>query len=157
MPRARPDLLPLLWASALEELLASPWLVDQPLAPPPASLRTVAGPPAGVVGHIDHVEASIRIAGWAGNLATGRPVRSLVLTVDGTAVGSTVPDGLRHDVAAVTGQPGLDRAGFDVTVKAAGGQQVEVLAEGADGSFGRLGAPIQCRGPNRMAKARDDQ
>jgi FkbM family methyltransferase len=151
VPRTRRDLLPLLWASALEELLASPWLVDQPLAPPPSSFRSVAGPPAGVVGHIDHVEASIRITGWAGDLLTGQPVRALAVVIDGTPLGLHRPDGPRHDVAAATGRPGFDRAGFDVTVKAAGGQQVELLAEGADGSFGRLAAPIQYQGPNRMA------
>jgi hypothetical protein len=141
----------------LEELLASPWLVGQPLAPPPASFRTIEGPPAGVIGHVDHVEASIRIGGWAGDLRTGQPARSLVFTLDGTAVGSTVPEGFRHDVAAATGRPGFDRTGFDVTLKAAGGQQVEVLAEGSDGSFGRLGAPIQFKGPSPMGKERDDQ
>jgi FkbM family methyltransferase len=141
MPRTRSrELLPLLWASALEELLTAFWSAKQQIGPPPASFASQAGPgvPA-VSGYVDRVEQSVRVSGWAGDLQTGRPTRSLVIAVDGTAIATVYPELPRGDVVAATGQAGFERSGFDVTVRTTGGQRVEVHAQAADGRFVKIG------------------
>ena len=44
---------------------------------------------SGATGHVDRVEVSVRISGWAGDQEAGQPARSVVIVVDGTAVGAT--------------------------------------------------------------------
>jgi FkbM family methyltransferase len=140
MPRAHSrELLPLLWASVLEELLICPWPPVGQLAPPPASWPTPGGPRAsGTGGHVDRVEASIRISGWAGDLETGQPARSVVILVDGIPVATAHPDKARNDVVAATGQVGLAHAGFEAALRTTAGHRIEVYGECGDGRFFKL-------------------
>ena len=141
MPRTRSrEILPLLWASALEELLTSPWWRKGRSGPPPASFASRDGSIVpGVIGYVDRVEGSIRVGGWAGDLQVGQSARSLVITVDGFPVATAYPEKTRHDVVAGTGQVGFERSGFDVIVPTTFGQRIEVHAQAADGTFVRLG------------------
>ena len=50
--------------------------------------------------------------GWAGDVATGQAASQVVLTAAGKVIGSVVPSISRPDVAAVYGQPGLDKSGY---------------------------------------------
>ncbi|MGH9896036.1 MAG: FkbM family methyltransferase, partial [bacterium] len=133
-------LLPLLWALALEELLATPWLPPGLLRPPPASFSSRAGFGAtGVMGHVDHIETVIRVRGWAGDLQSDGPARSLVITVDGVAIGAFSPAKPRNDVVVATERVGFAYSGWEVAVRAAAGRRVEIHAEAADGTFVKLG------------------
>ena len=135
------QLLPFLWTSALEVLLDSQW---SGVHPPPAvfSPRTDAVE-AGVIGHVDEVDISVRATGWAGNLHTGQPVASLV-AVDGTPAATFSPARARNDVVIATGQVGFTYTGFDVTVRATAGRSVEIYAAAADGTFVKLaGTEVQ--------------
>jgi FkbM family methyltransferase len=140
MPRVHGrELLPLLWASVLEELLICPWpplghLAPPPTGwPPPAGFRTSRG-----TGHVDRVEASIRISGWAGDHEAGQPARSVVILVDGMPVATAHPDKARNDVVAATGQAGLAQAGFEAALRTTAGHRIEVYGECGDGTFFRL-------------------
>ena len=138
-PRSR-ELLPLLWASTLEELLTSLWSPMERLAPPPAGFASRAGTGvSGAIGHVDRVAASIRLTGWAGDLQLAQPARSLVISVNGTAVATAYPGKARHDVVAATGHVGLAHSGFELTVLTTAGEHVEVHAEAAYGTFVKLG------------------
>ena len=139
MPRVRGhELLPLLWASALEELLTSPWAPREQVGPAPASFRPQSGSsPSAMVGHLDRVERLIRLSGWAGDVRAGQPARSLVISVDGTVVVTGHRPRTRYDVVAVTGQVSLVDSGFDVTLRTSG-EQIEVHVETNDGTFVKL-------------------
>lgn len=140
IPKMRsPELLPLLWASALEELLVSPSTPVEQLGPPPADFASHVGSNASVIGQVDRVDTSTRLRGWAADLQVEQPTRSLVVTVNGTAVASAYPGRPRYDVVAMTGHVGLAHSGFDLTVRTAAGERVEVHAEAADGTFVELG------------------
>lgn len=132
-------LLPLLWTSALEELLTSAWLPVLPADAPGVRLVSsgTARPP--VTGHVDRIESCIRVSGWAGDPATGRPAASVVISIDGAPVAAARPGKTRHDVVAATGQVGLAEAGFDFVVRVPPPRCVEVHAEADDGTVVRLG------------------
>ena len=133
------ELLPLLWASVLEELLiclrppAGQLSPPPTFWPPPAGFRTSRG-----TGHVDHVEASIRISGWAGDHEAGQPARSVVILVDGMPVATAHPDKIRNDVVAATGQAGLAQAGFEAALRTTAGHRLEVYGECGDGTFFKL-------------------
>ena len=144
IPSARRDLVPLLWASALEELLASPWVIPRPLLRVDSSSASpVITNAPGIIGHLDHVETSIRLAGWVGDSQTGQPARSLMIAVDGQPVASSTLGRPRHDVVTATGQTGFARSGFDITFPAVAGQRLELFAEAADGTFARIGGAVE--------------
>jgi hypothetical protein len=135
------DLLPLLWTSALEELLATHW-VPASLQPRPAFFSPPAAADAPVVrGYIDAVESSITVTGWAADTRTGKPVASLVVTVDGTPLATFAPTKVRNDVAVATRQEGFTNSGFEATVRSMPTSRVEVFAELGDGRREKLGGP----------------
>ena len=140
MPRAHSRAwLPLLWASVLEELLMPPWPPVKQLGPPPAHWARPGGTPKpGATGHVDRVEVSVRISGWASDQKAGQPARSVVIVVDGTAVGAIHPDKARNDVVAATGQVGLAHAGFEAALRTTAGHAIEVYGECGDGTFFKL-------------------
>jgi FkbM family methyltransferase len=140
MPRARSrGLVPLLWASVLEELLRSPWPPVKQLGPPPAHWARPAGAPtARATGHVDRVEVSVRISGWAGDLEAGQPARSVVIVLDGVPIGTAHTDQSRNDVVAATGQVGLAQAGFEAALRTKAGHSIEVYGECGDGTFFKL-------------------
>jgi FkbM family methyltransferase len=140
MPSSRRrDLLPLLWASALEELMTSSWSPAQPLAPPPESFAAMPGSsPRGVVGCVDRLETLTRATGWSGDVAAGRPPRSIVVTVDGRPVATAYPSRPRYDVVTATGRPGFAECGFEFVLRTDPGGHVEVHAENDDGTFVKL-------------------
>ncbi len=141
LPRARrSDLLPLLWASALEELLATPWAPRDKVTAVPADSMRQASTSSAMVGHLDRVDRLIRLSGWAGDLAAGCPPRSLTIVVDGTVVHSEYRRRTRHDVLAETAKIGLADAGFEITLRAAG-DSIEVYAEAGDGTLRKLQQP----------------
>ena len=135
------ELLPRLWASALEEMLSSPWLPNLPVSPPPiAGQLAGAGPSSakGAVGHVDRVESCIILKGWAGDLLTGGPAPSLVVTLQGMPIATVHTGKPRFDVLAATGQIGFAYSGFEVAVRATTDQRVEIHAGSSDGSFTKL-------------------
>jgi FkbM family methyltransferase len=142
IPRARAThLLPLLWTSALEELLSAPWMPNQSVGPAPPLARFQSGlltvPNTSVMGHVDRFERCLLVHGWAGEPGLRRPTGSLVLTVDGVPVATLATGKPRFDVVAATGVAELERAGFEVVVRTAG-QNIGVYAEAADGSYVEL-------------------
>jgi FkbM family methyltransferase len=142
-PRVRRnELLPLLWTSALEEMLAIPWMPNLLVGPPPPVDRFHAGsratPTAPVIGSLDHLQKCLLVKGWAGDPGNRRPVSSVVLSVDGAPVATIRPGKARFDVVAATGVVELERSGFEVAVRTAGHQNVTVHAEAADGSYVQL-------------------
>jgi FkbM family methyltransferase len=130
------ELVPLLCASALEEVLS--------LAAPPAARigpapeRFVRRDAGKIAGCLDRVEITTRLGGWAGDAVHWRPARSLVVTIEGKPVGTIQPSETRTDVVAATGRIGLTESGFDVVLPTRGGERVDVYAEAADGTFVRL-------------------
>ena len=140
MPRAHSRvLLPLLWASVLEELLMSPWPPVKQLAPPPGHFaRPAVSPNVRATGHVDRVEVSVRMSGWAGDQEAGQPARSVVIVLDGIPVGTAHPDKARNDVVAATGQVGFAQAGFEAALRTTAGHSIEVYGEVADGTFFKL-------------------
>jgi FkbM family methyltransferase len=138
----RQELLPLLWASVLEELLTSSWRPTERFGPPPADFaRASESLTPGIAGCVDRLETVTRATGWAGDLRSGRPSRSLVITVDGKAVATTHPCKPRFDVAAATGHVGLSDAGFELSLRTQVGERIEIHAESADGTFFKLDTP----------------
>jgi FkbM family methyltransferase len=139
MPRVRSvELLPLLWMSALEELVTSPWVPREQGIVAAAAFRPRAdsiGP--ALVGHVDRVDRFVRLSGWAADPESGRPARSLLVTVDGTIVAVRHQPRQRHDVTAATGLAGLADSGFDVVLRGTG-ERIEVYAEASDGTFVKL-------------------
>ena len=128
-----------LWTSVLEELLMCPWPPVEALAPPPAHWALRVDPSQGNGrGHVDRVEASIRVSGWAGDRGAGQPARSVVIVVDGTPVATAQADKARNDVVAATGQVGLARAGFEAALRTTPGHRIEVYGESGDGTFFKL-------------------
>lgn len=135
------ELLPRLWASVLEEMLSSVWLPSLPITPPPVHERLLGTGTSGAtttVGHVDRVEGCIVIKGWAGDLSTGAPAPSLVVTLEGKPVATFHAGKPRFDVFAATGQLGLAQSGFEVAVRAPADHRVEVHAESSDGTFIKL-------------------
>ena len=140
MPGARTrELLPRLWASALEELLMTPWSSAGRVDPPPESFVASQSNSTGVVGHVDQVETSVRVKGWAGDLQAGRPVRSVVVTIDGVAVATAYPVKPRYDVVGATEKIEFANCGFEIVVPTTAGHRVEVFGEAADGKTIKLG------------------
>jgi hypothetical protein len=92
-----------------------------------------------VIGHVDLIETFVRLSGWAGDLTSHRPVRSLVVTVDQVPVATLHAGKRRHDVAAATTQVGFADAGFEAIVRTPVGGRVDIHAEATDGSFVRIG------------------
>jgi hypothetical protein len=138
MPRADcHQLLPLLWASALEGLLASHWS-PVPLAPVPPSFHDRVLGPSDVVGYVDHVETFVRVSGWAGNRHSGRPTKSLVITSNGVPLGTLSPTILRNDVVVATGLGGLANSGFECVVPGITADRIEIHAESDNGTFSKL-------------------
>jgi FkbM family methyltransferase len=143
IPQARRfDLLPLLWMSALEELVTSPWVPREQgimsadsFRPRPDSVGSA------LVGYVDRVERIIRLSGWAADPDSGRSARSLLVTVDGTSVFMRHQPRLRHDVMAATGLVGLADSGFDVILRGAG-ERIEVYAEASDGTLVKLAGGV---------------
>ena len=137
------DLLPQLWASVLEEMLSCPWLPSLPISPPPVEGRLPdlgTGQPSAVstIGYVDRVERCIVLKGWAGDLRTGGPVPSLVVTLEGMPVATIHTGKPRFDVLAATGQMGFADSGFEVAIRVTTDQHIEVHAESSDGSFTKL-------------------
>jgi FkbM family methyltransferase len=135
----RTDLVPILTASAVLELLVdSPsFSTHQPAPEPFASSDRAVAP--GVHGALDEIDCAIRVRGWAGDLTRGRPVRAIVITVDGEPVATLQPGMARHDVAAVMGQVDLALCGFEASVPIPVRHRVEVHAQTDDGLYVRIG------------------
>jgi FkbM family methyltransferase len=130
------ELVPLLCASALEEILSLSAPPVEQLGPPPARfVSKTAGP---IKGCVDRFEITTRVGGWAAEDARDRPPRSLAVTVDGKPVGTIQPCEPRCDVLAATGRTGLVESGFAFVLPTRFGERIEVHAEAPDGTFVRL-------------------
>lgn len=117
---------------------------------PMATLRKVAAPqPA--AGYVDRVEVrgeTVRVTGWAIDILSKQPARTLWVNLDGHLIGTSHPTEERKDVEQATGSPGALRSGFSITVSnvPAGltACDVTIEAEQDDGLLATLANPA-CR------------
>jgi hypothetical protein len=104
----------------------------------PAQPRSgAASAPVRVVGRSG---PSVTLTGWAGDLASRRPAREVIATLDGRIVARAKPSIDRPDVVK-TGLPsGLLRSGYQlsVPVSADAASGLRVFAVGADGSVAEI-------------------
>lgn len=89
---------------------------------------------------LTRVDETLRITGWAADLATGKPATEVVaLSADGTVIGSAVPGDVRPDIAGLPGHADALHAGFRLNVPVASGESFVIAARGDDGVLSPLG------------------
>ena len=96
---------------------------------------------AAASGHVDLVRwenGSVQIEGWAANVVARKPVRAVLIFVNGRNVARINPQYDRPDVSAALAMAAAQPVGFKIRVTANKSDVVEVFAEQDDGSFSEL-------------------